>query len=148
MKRIISLIFMVLPWCAIAQIPEFSDIVAQHGNNENVTVVNIDKNMMALMGEQPEELKNIELIEFIMTEDKSLGDEIAAATHEIAKERGAKALVTHNSSEEQVTVYTLGDEDNISHIILVISAEGQYGASVITGDIATDDIGKIIQVQM
>jgi hypothetical protein len=69
MKRIISLMLMALPLGAMAQIPEFSNLVAQHGNNENVTVINIDKNMMALMGEQEEELKSIELIELIMTEN-------------------------------------------------------------------------------
>lgn len=148
MKRIISLMLMALPLGAMAQIPEFSNLVAQHGNNENVTVINIDKNMMALMGEQEEELKNIELIELIMTENKELGNEIATATHTIAKECNASTLISHNSTEEQITVYTLSKDEKITNIILVISAEGQYGASVITGEIATEDIHKLIHVQM
>ena len=148
MKRIISLMLMALPLGAMAQIPEFSNLVAQHGNNENVTVINIDKNMMALMGEQEEEFKNIELIELIMTENKELGNEIATATHTIAKECNASTLISRNSTEEQITVYTLSKDEKITNIILVISAEGQYGASVITGEIAIEDIDKLIQVQM
>ena len=92
--------------------------------------------------------KNIELIELIMTENKELGNEIATATHTIAKECNASTLISRNSTEEQITVYTLSKGEKITNIILVISAEGQYGASVITGEIATEDIDKLIQVQM
>lgn len=147
MKKFISLMLMVLPLGAMAQIPEFSKLITKYADNENATIVNLDKSMLAMMGDM-EGMESIDRIELIMTEDKSLGDEIAVATHAIAKECNASALISHNSTEDQITVYTLGEGDKITNIILVISTEGQYGASVITGEIAAEDIGELIHVQM
>jgi hypothetical protein len=57
-------------------------------------------------------------------------------------------LISHNSTEDQITVYTLSKGDKITNIILVICAEDAYGASVITGEIAAEDIDNLIHLQM
>ena len=148
MKRIISLMLMVLPLSAMAQIPEFSKLMTEYSTHENVTVINIDKNLIGMMGADIEGVENVELIEFIMTEDKGLGDKITSATHKIAKKHDAKVMVSHMSTEDNITVYTLGNDDEVTHIILVIGTEDTYGAAVITGNIAVKDIAKLIHVQM
>ena len=148
MKRIISLMLMVLPLSAMAQIPEFSKLMTEYSTHENVTVINIDKNLIGMMGADIEGVENVELIEVVMTEDKGLGDKITSATHKIAKKHDAKVMVSHMSTEDNITVYTLGNDDEVTHIILVIGAEDTYGAAVITGNIAVKDIAKLIHVQM
>lgn len=148
MKRIISLMLMVLPLSAMAQIPEFSKLMTEYSTHENVTVINIDKNLIGMMGADIEGVENVELIEFVMTEDKGLGDKITSATHKIAKKHDAKVMVSHMSTEDNITVYTLGNDDEVTHIILVIGTEDTYGAAVITGNIAVKDIAKLIHVQM
>lgn len=148
MKRIISLMLMVLPLSAMAQIPEFSKLMTEYSTHENVTVINIDKNLIGMMGADIEGVENVELIEVVMTEDKGLGDKITSATHKIAKKHDAKVMVSHMSTEDNITVYTLGNDDEVTHIILVIGTEDTYGAAVITGNIAVKDIAKLIHVQM
>lgn len=147
MKRIISLMLMVLPLSAMAQIPEFTKLVSEYTLDESVTTVNIDKNLIAMMGAEMEGLENIELIELIMTEDKSLGDKIVAKTHKIAKKNDAQVLVSHSSTEDDITVYALGNNDEITHIILAIHTEDQYGAAVITGNIPIEEIGNLIHIK-
>ena len=148
MKRIIFLMLMALPFSAMAQIPGFTKLMAEYENRDNVTVINIDKNLIAMMGADVDGIENVELIEFIMTEDNGLGEEIIAKTHKIAKKQKAQVLVNHASTEDDITLYTLGGEEEITHIILVICAEGSYGAAVITGNIAVEDIKNLIHVQM
>ena len=148
MKRIISLMLLVLPLSAMAQIPEFSKLMTEYSTHENVTVINIDKNLIGMMGTDIEGVENVELIEVVMTEDKGLGNKITSATHKIAKKHDAKVMVSHMSTEDNITVYTLGNDDEVTHIILVIGTEDTYGAAVITGNIAVEDIGKLIHVQM
>lgn len=148
MKRIISLMLIVLPLSAMAQLPEFSKLMTEYSTQENVTVINIDKNLIGMMGADIEGVENVELLEFILTEDKGLGEEIITKTHKIAKKQKAQVLVSHASTEDDITLYTLGGEEEITHIILAICAEGSYGAAVITGNIAVEDIGKLIHVQM
>ena len=148
MKRIISLMLLVLPLSAMAQIPEFSKLMTEYSTHENVTVINIDKNLIGMMGADIEGVENVELIEVVMTEDKGLGNKITSATHKIANKHDAKVMVSHMSTEDNITVDTLGNDDEVTHIILVIGTEDTYGAAVITGNIAVEDIGKLIHVQM
>jgi hypothetical protein len=56
-------------------------------------------------------------------------------------------LVSHSSTEDDITVYALGNNDEITHIILAIHTEDQYGAAVITGNIPIEEIGNLIHIK-
>jgi hypothetical protein len=70
-----------------------------------------------------------------------------AKTHKIAKKNDAQVLVSHSSTEDDITVYALGNNDEITHIILAIHTEDQYGAAVITGNIPIEEIGNLIHIK-
>ena len=148
MKRLILLALMALPIGAMASIPEFTTLVERYTDNDQVTTVSMDKDMIALIAQNEADLESINDIAIILTEESELGEEIITATKQIAADLNAESIVSVDSAGEDVAIYTLKDGNNITHIIMTISTEGEMGAMVISGDIPAEKINELIQVKM
>lgn len=139
---------MALPISAMASIPEFTALVERYTDNDQVTTMSIDKDMIALIEQNEADIESINDIAVILTEESELGEEIITATKQIAADLNAESIVSVDSTGEDIAIYTLKDGNNITHIIMTISTEGQMGAIVISGDIPAEKINELIHVQM
>ena len=139
---------MALPFSAMASIPEFTALVERYTNVDNVTTMSMDKDMIAMIAQDQDGLKEINDMAIILTEESNLGEEIITATKKIANDLNAENIVSVDSTSEKISIYTLKSGDNISHIIMTISTEGQLGAIVISGNIPADKINELIHLQM
>lgn len=148
MKRLILLALMALPISAMASIPEFTALVERYTDNDQVTTMSMDKDMIAMIAQEQDDLKDINDMAIILTEESSLGEKIITATKKIANDLNAESIVSVDSASDDIAIYTLKDGNNITHIIMTISTEGQMGAIVISGNIPIEKINELIQVQM
>lgn len=148
MKRLILLALMALPIGAMASIPEFTALVERYTDNDQVTTMSIDKDMLTIIAQEQDDLKDINDMAIILTEESSLGEKIITATKKIANDLNAESIVSVDSASDDIAVYTLKDGNNITHIIMTISTEGQMGAIVISGNIPVEKIDELIHVQM
>lgn len=148
MKRLILLALMALPISAMASIPEFTALVERYTDNDQVTTMSMDKDMIAMIAQEQDDLKDINDMAIILTEESSLGEKIITATKKIANDLNAESIVSVDSASDDIAIYTLKDGNNITHIIMTISTEGQMGTIVISGNIPIEKINELIQVQM
>lgn len=148
MKRLILLLFMALPISAMASIPEFTALVERYSGNDQVTTMSMDKDMIAMLAQNSDGLEKVDDMAIILTENSELGTDIIAATKQIAKKLDAESIVSVDSISEEISIYALKSDGNVSHIIMTISAEGQMGAIVISGNISIEELGELIQVEM
>ena len=108
----------------------------------------MDKDMIAMIAQDQDGLKDINDMAIILTEESSLGEKIITATKKIANDLNAENIVSVDSASDDIAIYTLKDGNNITHIIMTISTEGQMGAIVISGNIPVEKINELIHVQM
>lgn len=146
MKRIITAIMLLLPVGASASIPEFTELAAKYDSNEQVTTIVVDKNLLAIAGgaESNAYIDKIDEVEMIMCDNGSLFEEIIKECDAIIKRYNAETMISV-TEEEQINVYAIKNGEKISNIILIINGSSSL-AAVISGDIATNEIGNIIQV--
>lgn len=147
MKRIIAAIMLLLPIGASASIPEFSELAAKYDSNEQVTTMVMDKNLLAIVGaaEDNAYIDKIDTIEMIMCDNNSLFSDILKECDKIIKRYNAETMISVAEQDEQINVYAIKDGEKISDIILIINGSASL-AAVISGDVAIEDIGNIIQV--
>lgn len=147
MKRIIAAIMLLLPIGASASIPEFSELAAKYDSNEQVTTMVMDKNLLAIAGaaEGNAYIDKIDTIEMIMCDNNSLFADILKECDKIIKRYNAETMISVAEQDEQINVYAIKDGEKISDIILIINGSASL-AAVISGDVAVEDIGNIIQV--
>lgn len=147
MKRIIAAIMLLLPIGASASIPEFTELAAKYDSNEQVTTIVVDKNLLAIAGgaESNAYIDKIDEVEMIMCDNGSLFEEIIKECDAIIKRYNAETMISVTEEEEQINVYAIKNGEKISNIILIINGSSSL-AAVISGDIATNEIGNIIQV--
>ena len=148
MKRLILLVLMVLPISVMASIPEFAALVERYSSNDQVTTMSMDKDMIAMLAQNSDGLEDVDDMAIILTENSELGTDIIAATKQIAQKLDAESIVSVDSISEAISIYVLKSDGNVSHIIMTISAEGQMGAIVISGNISIEELGELIQVEM
>ena len=137
---------LLLPVGASASIPEFTELAAKYDSNEQVTTIVVDKNLLAIAGgaESNAYIDKIDEVEMIMCDNGSLFEEIIKECDAIIKRYNAETMISV-TEEEQINVYAIKNGEKISNIILIINGSSSL-AAVISGDIATNEIGNIIQV--
>ncbi len=137
---------LLLPIGASASIPEFTELAAKYDSNEQVTTIVVDKNLLAIAGgaESNAYIDKIDEVEMIMCDNGSLFEEIVKECDAIIKRYNAETMISV-TEEEQINVYAIKNGEKISNIILIINGSSSL-AAVISGDIATNEIGNIIQV--
>lgn len=150
MRRFIALIAMLLPLMAIAQNPDFSKLTKKYAGNDKVIVMNLSQQqLMAFIDDDDsaEDLKNIDSITMMMTEEKALGEEIFKTASKTIKRIKAEEMLSTSDEEYNIRVYTTSNDDVITSVILSIISDEQSGLVIINGTIPSDEINNLIKLQ-
>lgn len=150
MRRLIVLIAMLLPLMAIAQNPDFSKLTKKYAGNDKVIVMNLSQQqLMAFMDDDDsaEDLKNIDSITLMMTEEKALGEEIFKTASKTIKRINAEEMLSTSDEEYNIRVYTTSNDDVITSVILSIISDEQSGLVIINGTIPSDELNNLIELQ-
>lgn len=150
MRRFIALIAMLLPLMAIAQNPDFSKLTKKYAGNDKVIVMNLSQQqLMAFMDDDDsaEDLKNIDSITLMMTEEKALGEEIFKTASKTIKRIKAEEMLSTSDEEYNIRVYTTSNDDVITSVILSIISDEQSGLVIINGTIPSDELNNLIKLQ-
>ena len=100
---------MLLPLMAIAQNPDFSKLTKKYADNDKVMVMNLSQQqLMAFIDDDDsaEDLKNIDSITLMMTEEKALGEEIFKTASKTIKRIKAEEMLSTSDEEYNIRVYT------------------------------------------
>lgn len=150
MRRFIALIAMLLPLMAIAQNPDFSKLTKKYAGNDKVIVMNLSQQqLMAFIDDDDsaEDLKNIDSITLMMTEEKALGEEIFKTASKTIKRIKAEEMLSTSDEEYNIRVYTTSNDDVITSVILSIISDEQSGLVIINGTIPSDELNNLIKLQ-
>ncbi len=150
MRRFIALIAMLLPLMAIAQNPDFSKLTKKYAGNDKVMVMNLSQQqLMAFIDDDDsaEDLKNIDSITLMMTEEKALGEEIFKTASKTIKRIKAEEMLSTSDEEYNIRVYTTSNDDMITSVILSIISDEQSGLVIINGTIPSDELNNLIKLQ-
>lgn len=150
MRRFIALIAMLLPLMAIAQNPDFSKLTKKYADNDKVIVMNLSQQqLMAFIDDDDsaEDLKNIDSITLMMTEEKALGEEIFKTASKTIKRIKAEEMLSTSDEEYNIRVYTTSNDDVITSVILSIISDEQSGLVIINGTIPSDELNNLIKLQ-
>lgn len=149
MKRFILLAIMLLPVSLMAQIPQFSKLAEKYSDNEAVTCMTINKQMMTMFAGENEMIENLSEIEIIVTKDAAIAMKVLDDTNKIVKKIDAKELISVNEDGEKFTIYTIAQNGNITNIIIAIDCtadEGESGVIVVSGNIPEEKLGEVVQI--
>lgn len=141
---------MLLPLMAIAQNPDFSKLTKKYAGNDKVMVMNLSQQqLMAFMDDDDsaEDLKNIDSITLMMTEEKALGEEIFKTASKTIKRIKAEEMLSTSDEEYNIRVYTTSNDDVITSVILSIISDEQSGLVIINGTIPSDELNNLIKLQ-
>lgn len=151
MKRFIATIMLLLPFSAMASIPELSQFINQHANKEGLMVSSVDGNMIKMMAEQGDiDYSKIEFIELMMIQNNELTEDIMQRVYKILAGLDTESLIRHSDDGSIIDVrYTIGNNDNITHIIVLINSDNDNsGIIVISCDISPDELNDYVQLQI
>ena len=146
MKRSILLVMMMLPIMAMAQLPHFAKLNEKYNGMEGVTAMTINKQMLAMFVGGNAEYDFIDEIQILLSEDAGVAKSIIKDAKKAVKKSDLAELISANDDGATFTIYTRGENDIITNIVIVIENEDPSGFIVITGDIPQEKISEIVKI--
>ena len=146
MKRTILLVMMMLPIMAMAQLPQFAKLGEKYNGMDGVTAMTINKQMIAMFAGENADFDFVDEVQILLCEDADVAKSIVKDAKKAVKKSDVSELVSANDDGATFTIYTKGEGDIITNIIIVIENEDPSGLIVITGDIPQDKISEIVKI--
>ncbi len=146
MKRSILLVLMMLPIMAMAQLPHFAKLNEKYNGMEGVTAMTINKQMLAMFVGGNAEFDFIDEIQILLSEDAGVAKSIIKDAKKAVKKSDLAELISANDDGATFTIYTKGESDIITNIVIVIENEDPSGFIVITGDIPQEKISEVVKI--
>ena len=120
MKRFILMAIMLLPVSLMAQIPQFSKLAEKYSDNDAVTSMTVDKQMMAMFAGDDEMMEYLDEVQMVITSDATIADKILNESKKIVKRIDAEELISANEDGETLAIYIVKDGGNVVNIILLV----------------------------
>ena len=146
MKRTILLVMMMLPIMAMAQLPHFAKLGEKYNGMEGVTAMTVNKQMIAMFAGENADFDFVDEIQILLSEDADVAKSIVKDAKKAVKKSKIEELVSANEDGATFTIYTKGENDIITNIVIVIENEDPSGFIVITGDIPQEKISEIVKI--
>lgn len=146
MKRTILLVMMMLPIMAMAQLPHFAKLGEKYNGMEGVTAMTVNKQMIAMFAGSDADLDFVDEIQILLCEDAGVASNIVKDAKKAVKKSKIEELVSANEDGATFTVYTKGDGDIFTDIVVVVENEDPSGFIVITGDIPQEKISEVVKI--
>lgn len=146
MKRTILLVMMMLPIMAMAQLPHFAKLGEKYNGMEGVTAMTVNKQMIAMFAGENADFDFVDEIQILLCEDAGVASNIVKDAKKAVKKSKIEELVSANEDGATFTIYTKGENDIITNIVIVIENEDPSGFIVITGDIPQEKISEVVKI--
>ena len=146
MKRTILLVMMMLPIMAMAQLPHFAKLGEKYNGMEGVTAMTVNKQMIAMFAGENADFDFVDEIQILLCEDADVAKSIIKDAKKAVKKSKIEELVSANDDGATFTIYTKGENDIITNIVIVIENEDPSGFIVITGDIPQEKISEVVKI--
>ena len=146
MKRTILLVMMMLPIMAMAQLPHFAKLGEKYNGMEGVTAMTVNKQMISMFAGENADFDFVDEIQILLCEDAGVASNIVKDAKKAVKKSKIEELVSANEDGATFTIYTKGENDIITNIVIVIENEDPSGFIVITGDIPQEKISEIVKI--
>ena len=146
MRRFIALFICLLPFSAMAAIPEMTALLQEHNNTDDVVITFVNSDMLQAYGGEASE--NIDEMSILVSENNTLSTTLFNTASEIMATTEATQMVKLNEDNQQVEIYTIQKDDVITDIVVMVH-EGKRCVIVITsGTIPEDKINDYVNVSM
>ena len=120
MKRFIAMIIMLLPFSAMASLPELNELANKYSSVDDVTVVNLTGEMFSMVGVSSEiDLSAINDIVVIQTESAKYAKDISKRFNKIAKSSEFASLANIDNEGTKVRMYQKTTGELIDFIAFV-----------------------------
>lgn len=146
MKRTILLVMMMLPIMAMAQLPHFAKLGEKYNGMEGVTAMTVNKQMIAMFAGENADFDFVDEVQILLCEDAGVASNIVKDAKKAVKKSKIEELVSANDDGATFTIYTKGENDIITNIVIVIENEDPSGFIVITGDIPQEKISEVVKI--
>ena len=137
---------MMLPIMAMAQLPHFAKLGEKYNGMEGVTAITINKQMIAMFAGENADFDFVDEVQILLCEDAGVASNIVKDAKKAIKKSKIEELVSANDDGATFTIYTKGENDIITNIVIVIENEDPSGFIVITGDIPQEKISEIVKI--
>ena len=137
---------MMLPIMAMAQLPHFAKLGEKYNGMEGVTAMTVNKQMIAMFAGENADFDFVDEIQILLCEDAGVASNIVKDAKKAVKKSKIEELVSANDDGATFTIYTKGENDIITNIVIVIENEDPSGFIVITGDIPQEKISEVVKI--
>lgn len=152
MKKIFVLMMMLLPVSVMASVPELTAIAEKYSTVENVTVVNLNGDMlkMAMAESGTEGVDGLESLSVLTTEVAALSETVGAEID--AAIAGLSLMTLTNIEADGAKVRILANKSGEAYgdIIVYVRESAELVLVVLTGEINESMVGELVSgmVQM
>ena len=137
---------MMLPIMAMAQLPHFAKLGEKYNGMEGVTAMTVNKQMIAMFAGENADFDFVDEVQILLCEDADVAKSIVKDAKKAVKKSKIEELVSANEDGATFTVYTKGEGDIFTDIVVVVENEDPSGFIVITGDIPQEKISEIVKI--
>lgn len=149
MKKIIVLISMLLPFGAMATVPELNKIVDDYSSIEGVTVVNLTGEMLkaqagAAAADANKYLEDIESLIILQSDTANLTKKISKQVDKALKGVNLESLVDIQAEKDnRVRVFANRDGETIADIVVYVTDGDEVALIMISGTLDESILGDM-----
>ena len=131
---------------AMAQLPHFAKLGEKYNGMEGVTAMTVNKQMIAMFAGENADFDFVDEIQILLCEDAGVASNIVKNAKKAVKKSKIEELVSANDDGATFTVYTKGEGDIFTDLVVVVENEDPSGFIVITGDIPQEKISEVVKI--
>lgn len=148
MKRFITLILMLLPFSAMASIPEIEALANDYSSTDGVTVVNLTGEMLKMAGGEGSDMtigdEVIDSLLVIVAEKDKHAKAITKKVDKILGKLDLKPISDINVDGTMVKIYMKQLADNKSELVMFVSEDSETALINITGEFTEETMGELL----
>ncbi len=147
MKKFIAIAIMAFSMVT-AQAITVDDVFNAFPDADNVEKVNLDKEMLAMMGNNKlSGIKDISAVRVINIKEPTSEQQAIAKRFLDADIDGMESLLDVYENEENVTIYTRSKGDVVDRLLIVVASGAKEAVLVLVdGKININDINKLVKI--
>lgn len=147
MKKFIAIAIMAFSMVT-AQAITVDDVFNAFPDADNVEKVNLDKEMLAMMGNNKlSGIKDISSVRVINIKEPTSEQQAIAKRFLDADIDGMESLLDVYENEENVTIYTRSKGDVVDRLLIVVASGAKEAVLVLVdGKININDINKLVKI--
>ena len=147
MKRLLLTAMLFVPIMAMAHIPEFTDLATKYQSTEDVTVVNLEGEMLMSAMQAHGDTEGLDSILdsmiVINSENSKVNPKIEKSTNKIIADLGLKSMLNLEQEGTIVNMYSQQNGDVISDLVIFVIEGDELALIILSGNFEQEHIGEL-----